>query len=175
MRGRSKLCFAILPFFAVPAHAIPPPPPPADPVVMAEAGKLADALIAVDERELRYRTGFAVSGEGTGWLVREHSDVHDAAVLRAFHLAILARVDVLWPEERPNIRAGLANLYRPMSATDLIATRSFIASSSGQNFGRLLVGADIRLLDAVATAVLYRRLAPELSELLEVAQKSATE
>lgn len=142
---------------------------------MAEASKLADALIAVDERELRYRTGFAVSGEATGWLVREHPGVDDPAVLRAFHLAILSRVDALWQEERSTIQAGLANLYRLMSAADLVATRSFIASPSGQNFGRLLVGADIRLLDAVATATLYRRLGPELPELLDAAQKSAAE
>ncbi|MGH6652270.1 MAG: hypothetical protein ACREB7_14195 [Sphingopyxis sp.] len=175
MRGRSLVSLASLLAFAMPVQAIPPPPPPPDPTAVVEAGKLADELIALDEGELRYRTGFAVSSEVTGWLVTAHPDVRDPAVLRALHLAILARVDAVWPEERSNIRAQLANLYRLLSATDLVAARTFIASPAGQNFGRLLTGADIGLLDRAATDVLYRRLFPELPDLLAAAQKSATE
>jgi len=175
MRGRLFASFAALLAVATPAHAIPPPPPPPDPAVMAEANGLADELIALDEQELRYRTGFAVSSEATGWLLREHPDVRDPVVLGAFHRAIRAKVDAVWLEERPNVQAVLANLYRLITARDLVAARSFFASSSGQNFGRLLVGADIHLLDTSAAAVLYRRLGPELPAMLEVAQKQMAE
>jgi hypothetical protein len=96
-------------------------------------------------------------------------------VLRALHLAILARVGALWSEERPNIQAQVANLYRLLSPDDLVSARAFIASPAGQNFGRLLTGADIGLLDRATTEVLYRRLFPELPDLLAAAQKSATQ
>ncbi|UKK84042.1 hypothetical protein L7H23_15955 [Sphingopyxis sp. BSN-002] len=143
---------------------------------MIEADALADELIALNESELRHRTGFAVSREATGWLRTAHPEISDPTVLRQFHLAILARVDAVWPEERSNVRVTLANLYRQlMLATDLAATRAFIASPAGQSFGRMLVGADIHLLDDAASGVLYRRLFPELPELLAAAQKPAAE
>ena len=177
MRGRSLISFVALLAFAMPVHAIPPPPPPPDPAAVIEADKLADELVALDEDELRSRIAFAVSSETTNWLMSEHPEVvGDPVVLRAFHLAILARVNAVWPEERSNIRGALANLYRLlMSATDLAATRAFIASPAGHNFGRMLVGADVRLLDRAATDVLYRRVFPELPGLLAAAQKPAAE
>lgn len=175
LRRRSPAILAALLAFAIPSHAIPPPPTPPDPVAMAEANRLADELIALAEEELRHRTRFAVSSEVTGWLVTTHPDLEDPATLRAFRLAILARVDAVWVEERPNIQADLANIYRLLPAADLTATRTFMASPSGRNFGRLLTGADIGLLDDAATAVLYRRLFPELPDLLAAAQKSAAE
>ena len=176
MRGRSLVSLVALFAFAMSAHAIPPPPPTPDPAAVIEADALADELVGLDERELQDRTGFAVSSQARGWLATAHPELRDPAVGRAFHLAILARVDAVWLEERSNIQAVLANLYRQlMSATDLADTRAFIASPAGQNFGRMLVGADIRLLDTTASDVLYRRLFPELPELLAAAQKPAAE
>lgn len=176
MRGRSLVSLVAFSAFAMPAHAIPPPPPPPDPAAVIEADALADELLALNEMELQDRTGFAVSSEARGWLARAHPEMRDPTVLRAFHLAILARVDDVWSEERSNIRTALANLYRQsMSADDLAATRAFIASPAGQNFGRMLVGADIHLLDRAASDVVYRRLFPDLPGLIAAAQKPAVE
>lgn len=173
MRGRSFFSVFAFLAFAIPVYAIPPPP---DPAAVIEADALAGELVALNERELQHRTGFAVSSEATGWLLRTHPEIRDPAVLRQFNLAILARVDAVWSEERSNVRAVLANLYHQlMSATDLAATRAFIASPAGQNFGRMLVGADIHLLDNAASSVLYRRLFPELPELLTAAQRPTAE
>ncbi|WP_432768091.1 MAG: hypothetical protein HEQ22_11735 [Sphingopyxis sp.] len=176
VRGRSIVSLVALLAFAMPVHAIPPPPPPPDPATVIEAGALADVLVGLNESDLKHRTGFAVASEAMGWLATTHPEIRDPAVLRLFHRAILARVDAHWLEERPDIAAGLANLYRQlMSANDLAATRAFFASPAGQNFGRTLVGADIRLLDNAASNVLYRRLFPELPGLLESAQRLAAE
>lgn len=174
---RSRLFARLVAFLvvAMPVHAIPPPPPPPDPVVMAEADKLAEALIALDDGDLRFRARSALSREAFNWLVNVHPDVREPAVHRAFLDGVYARADAIWPEERTNIRAGLVSQFRLMTATDLIAVRNFIASPAGQNFGRILVGSYFGLVDRTASEVLYRRLFPELPGLLDTAQKRAAE
>lgn len=142
---------------------------------MAEAGKLAEELVALDDGDLHFRTRSAISQEAFNWLVNLHPDVREPAVLQAFSDAVYARVDAVWPEERPNIHAGLVGQFRLMSATDLIAVRSFIATPAGQNFGRILVDPYFGLADRTTTEVLYRRLFPELPGLLDTAQKRAAE
>lgn len=175
MRGRSVASLGALLAFAMPVHAIPPPPPPPDPVVMAEADKLAEALVALDDGDLRLRARSALSREAFNWLVNVHPDVREPAVHRAFVDVVYARADAIWPEEQVNIRAGLVSQFRLMTATDLIAVRSFIASPAGQNFGRILVDSYFGLADRTASEVLYRRLFPELPGLLDTAQKRAAE
>lgn len=178
LRGRSFVSLVAFLAFAIamPVHAIPPPPPEPDPAAVIEADSLAHELIVLNESDLQDRTGFAVASEATGWLTATHPKVQDPAVLRRFHRAIRARVDAVWLEERSNIQAVLANLYRQlMSANDLATTRAFIASPAGQNFGRMLVGADIHVLDGAASDALYHRLFPELPGLLDAAQKRAAE
>jgi hypothetical protein len=142
---------------------------------MAEAEKLAEELVALDDGDLRFRSRSAMSQEAFNWLASVQPDVREPAVLQAFSEAIYARVDVVWPQERGNMRAGLVSQFRLMSATDLIAVRSFIASPAGQNFGRILVDSYFGLADRAATEVLYRRLFPELPGLLDTAQKRAAE
>ena len=176
MRGRSWLCLATLSLSAVPAHAIPPPPPPPDPAAVIEAGKLADELLLdLDESGLQYQARMGVGSEAVSWLNTFHPDVREPAVRDAFYAAVSARVDVIWPEERSNIDAAVANQFRFIPATDLIAVRAFVASPAGQNFARTLVSSNFGLADRVATLVLYRRMAPEFPELLAATQKPAAE
>ena len=176
MRVRSWLFLTAISAFSVPAHAIPPPPPPLDPAALTEAGKLADALLAdLDESGLQYQARVAMSHEVRSWLEVVHPDVREPAVRDAFHAAAMARVDAVWPEQRASIGGAVANSFRFMSATDLIAARSFIESSAGQSFARTLAGPGFGLADRVAALVLYRRVFPEFPGLLAAAQKSAAE
>lgn len=176
MRGRSLLCLATFLVFAVPVHAIPPPPPPPDPMAVIEAGKLANELLVdLDESGLQYQARVGVCSAAISWLNIVHPDVRDPAVRDAFYAAVFARVDAVWLEERSNIDAAVANQFRFIPATDLIAARAFIASPAGQNFARTLVGSNFGLADRVAAAVLYRRVFPEFSGLLAAAQKQTAE
>lgn len=175
MRGRPLASLVALLAFAMPVHAIPPPPPPPDPAVMAEAHGLAEELVALNDGDLRFRTRSAVAGEALGWLAIVHPDVREQAVLQRFTAAIHSRVDAVWLEERANLHVPLANQFRLLSATDLIAVRSFIASPAGQRFAQMLVDSYFGLVDRAASDVLYRRLFPELPGLLAAAQKPAAE
>lgn len=176
MRGRSFVCVVTLLAFAVPAHAIPPPQPPPDPAAVIEAAKLAEELLVdLDESGLQYQARVGVCSEAISWLTLVHPDVREPAVRDAFYAAVFARVDAVWSEERPNIGAAVANLFRYLPAADLIAVRAFIASPAGQNFARTLGGSNFGLADRTATAVLYHRLFPEFAALLAGAQKSAAE
>ncbi len=176
MRNRSLLSFAALLAFAMPVHAIPPPPPQPDPAAVIEADKLAgELLVALDETSLQSWTSVAVSREALSWLATVHPDVWDPTVRETFYVTVQIRVDAVWAEERSNIDAAVANQFRLMSATDLIAVRGFIASPAGQSFRQALVGSYSGLADRAAFAVLYRRVFPEFPGLLDAAQKPAAE
>lgn len=145
-------------------QAIPPPPPEGSPDAIRLSQAIAELLIARQEADLRWRTAHAVAQEASAWAMRTHAQDYgvDAALDRRFHDTVRARSMVIWDEARGEILTSVARHFAALPDSDLRGILAFLQQDPGRGLALILASGDLRVFDADATGVIYRRLFPEL-------------
>jgi hypothetical protein len=162
-------------FISGDVYAYSPPIPPPDPVRLAAASDLI-AVLPIESAVSTYNNKYLIREEVTkvtlDWLRQQPNFIRDELLEQIFVAKIRLKVDSQFSAAVRDVTPAIAEDYaRRLSEQDIVDAKVFVLTPNGQNFVRLLLEEDRKIINRVRERI-YRRISEELPQLLQSARES---